>query len=146
MVSEATILALITTLITLFFQPDLLTRWNIFSKEKKEELTSSVQDFVKEIKKDLHPKTKLRTEPPKDFEGNSDDVANWCQRMTLYFNNQGINNEWEKIEFALSKITGGRENQAQKWTNTAIKVFIHFQTELKEWRGNNKDEPNEEQI
>lgn len=66
--------------------------------------------------------------------------------MTLYFNNQGINNEWEKIEFALSKITEGRENQAQKWTDTAIKVFIHFQTELKEWRGNNKDEPNEEQI
>jgi len=78
MVSEATILALITTLITLFFQPDLLTRWNIFSKEKKEELTSSVQDFVKEIKKDLCPKTKLRTEPPKDFEENSNDVANWC--------------------------------------------------------------------
>ena len=51
--------------------------------------------------------------------------------MTLYFNNQGVNNKWEKIEFALSKIMGGRENQAQKWADTAIKVFIHFQTELK---------------
>ena len=110
MISEATILVLITILITLFFQPDLLTQWNTFSKEKKEELISSVQDIVKEIKKDLHPKTKLKTEAPKDFEGNSDDIANWCQRMTLYFNNQGVNNEWEKIEFALSKIMGGREN------------------------------------
>ena len=66
--------------------------------------------------------------------------------MTLYFNNQGVNNEWEKIEFALSKITGGRENRAQKWANVAIKVFIHFQTELKKWREDNEDEPNEEQI
>jgi len=31
---------------------------------QRKELTSSVQDFVKEIKKDLHPKTKLKTEPP----------------------------------------------------------------------------------
>ena len=118
----------------------------MFSKEKKEELTSSVQDFVKEIKKDVCPKTKLKTEPPKDFEGNSDDIANWCRRMTLYFNNQGVNNEWEKIKFALSKITGGRENRAQKWADAAIKVFIHSQTELKKWREDNKDEPNEEQI
>ena len=81
MISEATILVLITILITLFFQPDLLTQWNTFSKEKKEELNSLVQDIVKEIKKDLCPKTKLKTEPPKDFEGNSDVVANWCQRM-----------------------------------------------------------------
>ena len=66
--------------------------------------------------------------------------------MTLYFNNQGVNNEWEKIEFALSKITEGRKNQAQKWADTAIKVFIHFQTELKKWREDNEDEPNEEQI
>ena len=66
--------------------------------------------------------------------------------MTLYFNNQGVNNEWEKIEFALSKITGERKNQAQKWADTAIKVFIHFQTELKKWREDNEDEPNEEQI
>ena len=66
--------------------------------------------------------------------------------MTLYFNNQGVNNKWEKIEFALSKIMGGRENQAQKWADTAIKVFIHFQTELKKWREDNEDEPNKEQI
>jgi len=39
-----------------------------------------------------------------------------------------------------------RENQAQKWTNTTIKVFIHFQTELKKWRENNEDKPNKEQI
>jgi len=66
--------------------------------------------------------------------------------MTLYFNNQGVNNEWEKIEFALSKIMEGRENRAQKWANAAIKVFIHFQTELKKWREDNEDEPNKEQI
>ena len=28
--------------------------------------------------------------------------------MTLYFNNQNIDSEWEKIEFALSKIIGER--------------------------------------
>jgi len=50
-----------------------------------------------------------RTESPKDFEGNSDDVANWCRKMTLYFNNWNIDSEWEKIEFALSKITEGRK-------------------------------------
>jgi len=51
-----------------------------------------------------------RTESPKDFEGNSNNVANWYRRMTLYFNNWNIDSEWEKIEFVLSKITEGREN------------------------------------
>ena len=30
--------------------------------------------------------------------------------MTLYFNNQGINNKWKKIEFALSRITKRKED------------------------------------
>jgi len=114
MIPKATILALITTLITLFFQLDLFTQWNTLSKNKKEKVTNSIQEFVEEVKKELQPKTRLRTEPPKDFKGNSDDVVNWYRRITLYFNNWNIDSEWEKIEFALSKITGGKENQAQK--------------------------------
>ena len=112
MIPKATILALITTLI--FFQPDQLTQWNALSKKKKEEVTDSIQEFVEEVKKWLQPKTRLRTEPPKNFEENSDNIANWCKIMTLYFNNQNIDSEWEKIEFALSKIIGERENWAQK--------------------------------
>jgi len=53
MIPETTILALITTLITLFFQPNLLTQWNTLSKNKKEEVTDSIQEFVKEVKKEL---------------------------------------------------------------------------------------------
>jgi len=94
-------------------------------------MTNSIQEFVEEVKKELQPKTRLRTEPPKDFEENSDDIANWYRRMMLYFNNQNIDSEWEKIEFALSKIIGERENQAQKWADTTIKVFIPFQMELR---------------
>jgi len=146
MIPKTTILALITTLITLFFQPNLLTQWNALSKNKKEKVTDSIQEFVEKVKKELQPKTRLKTEPPKDFEGNSDDVANWCRRMTLYFNNQNIDSEWEKIEFALSKITRGRENRAQKWADTAIKAFIPFQIELRRWREDNKSEPDEEKI
>jgi len=91
MIPEATILALITTLITLFFQPDLLTQWNALSKNKKEKVTNSIQEFVEEVKKELQPKTRLRTESPKDFKGNSNDIANWYRRMTLYFGTLTVN-------------------------------------------------------
>ena len=83
MISEATILVLITILITLFFQPDLLTQWNTFSKEKKEELTNSVQDFVKEIKKGPLFQDQTQNRTPQELQekfcqvfdsrGNSDD-------------------------------------------------------------------------
>jgi len=53
--------------------------------------------------------------------------------MTLYFNNQGVNNEWEKIEFALSKITGERENRAQKWADTVktLNLTVEYAFQLK---------------
>jgi len=30
--------------------------------------------------------------------------------MTLYFNNKGISDDWERIEFALGKVKGGKNN------------------------------------
>jgi len=39
-------------------------------------VTNSIQEFVEEVKKELQPKTRLRTESPKDFKGNSNDIAN----------------------------------------------------------------------
>jgi len=63
MIPKATILALITTLITLSFQPDILTQWNTATKETKGSNVSSLQDFIK--KRELHSKEKLKAEPPK---------------------------------------------------------------------------------
>ena len=48
---------------------------------------------------------------------------------------------WRKFR-CRSKLVSKNE----KWADAAIKVFIHFQTELKKWREDNKDKPNEEQI
>ena len=62
------------------------------------------------MKKELKSKNQLKAEPSKDFEGNSTKVSNWCKRMTLYFNNKGISDDWERIEFALGKIKGGKNN------------------------------------
>jgi len=69
---------------------------------------------VKEIKKDFADKlTKRRTEEPNDFKEGPDEVKAWCRRMTLFFQSNDISREWERIEIALGKIQGGKENQAQ---------------------------------
>jgi len=46
----------------------------------------SVQNFVKEIKKDFTDKpTKRRMKEPDNFEEGPDEVKAWCRRMTLFF-------------------------------------------------------------
>jgi len=50
---------------------------------------------------------------PNDFKGNPDEVRAWYQRMMLFFQSNDISKEWERIEMALGKIKGGKDNRAQ---------------------------------
>jgi len=52
--------------------------------------------------------------------------------MTLFFQSNDISKEWKRIKMALGKIKEGKDNQAQRWTNTQIRKFLPFQ---KEWKG-----------
>jgi len=71
-----------------------------------------------------------------DFEGSPDEVRAWCQRMTLFFQSNDISKEWERIEIALGKIKGGKDNWAQCWADTQIRKFLPFQ---KEWKETDRD-------
>jgi len=81
------------TIITLFFN-SLANTWNKLEGETKNNYATSIQIFVKEIKKNFVDKpTKRRTKEPNDFEGSSDEVKAWCQRMTLFFQSNDISKE-----------------------------------------------------
>jgi len=124
MIPLAVITVFLGTIITLFFN-SLADAWKDLGKEIKNIYTTSVQNFVKEIKKDFTDKlAKRRAEEPDDFEGGPDEVKAWCQRMTLFFQSNDISKEWERIEIALGKIKGGKENQAQRWADTQIQKFF----------------------
>jgi len=56
--------------------------------------------------------------------------------MTLFFQSNDISKEWERIEMALGKIKGGKDNQAQRWADTQIRKFLPFQ---REWKGTNEE-------
>jgi len=74
----------------------------------------NVQTFIEEIRKDFADKpTKRKMKEPDDFEGSPDEVRTWCRRMTLFFQSNNISKEWERIEMALGKIKGGKDNRAQ---------------------------------
>jgi len=49
--------------------------------------------------------------------------------MTLFFQSNNISREWERIEIALGKIKGGKENRAQRWADAQIQKFLPFQKE-----------------
>ena len=55
--------------------------------------------------------------------------------MTLFFQSNDISKEWERIEIALGKIKGGKENRAQQWADVQIRKFLPFQKEWKETEG-----------
>ena len=91
---------------------------------------------MEEIKKDFADKlTKRRMKEPDDFKGGPDKVKAWCQRMILFFQSNNISREWERIEIALGKIKGGKENRAQRWADAQIWKFLPFQKEWKETNG-----------
>jgi len=113
MISLAVITAFLTTIITLFFH-SISDAWTNLKAETKEVYAMNVQNFIEEVKKDFTDKpTKRRMKEPNDFEGNPDDVRAWCQRMILFFQSNNISKEWERIEMALGKIKGGKDNRAQ---------------------------------
>jgi len=55
--------------------------------------------------------------------------------MILFFQSNDISKEWERIEIALGKIKGGKENHAQQWADVQIRKFLPFQKEWKETEG-----------
>jgi len=72
------------------------SHWEALNKDQKEAIAESAQGMFKAMKKELKPRNQLKVEPPKDFEGNPTEVSNWCRRMTLYFNNKEISDDWER--------------------------------------------------
>ena len=69
---------------------------------------------MEEIKKDFANKpAKKKAKEPDDFKGGPDEVKAWCRRMMLFFQSNDISKEWERIEIALGKIKGGKENWVQ---------------------------------
>jgi len=113
MIPLAVIMAFLGTIITLFFN-SLADAWKDLGKETKNVYAMSVQNFVEEIKKDFADKpAKRRAKEPDDFEGGLDEVKAWCRRMMLFFQSNNISKEWERIEIALGKIKGEKENRAQ---------------------------------
>jgi len=69
---------------------------------------------MEEVKKDFADKlVKRRIKEPNNFKGNLDEVRVWCRRMMLFFQSNGISKEWKRIEMALGKIKGGKNNQTQ---------------------------------
>jgi len=114
MISLAVITAFLTTIITLFFN-FLSDAWKDLGKEAKDAYATSVQNFVEEVKKDFTDKpARRKIKEPDDFEGSPNEVRAWCQRMTLFFQSNNISKEWERIEIALGKIKGGKDNWAQR--------------------------------
>jgi len=74
----------------------------------------NVQTFIKEVRKDFANKqAKQRTKEPNDFKESPNEVRAWCQKMTLFFQSNNISKEWERIEIALGKIKGEKDNQTQ---------------------------------
>ena len=113
MISLTIITAFLTTIITLSFN-SLSNTWKDLGNETKNAYTTSIQNFVEEIKKDFSDKlVKRKTKEPDDFEGSTDKVKAWCQRMTLFFQSNDVSKKWERIEMALGKIKGEKENWAQ---------------------------------
>jgi len=55
--------------------------------------------------------------------------------MTLFFQSNDISKKWERIEIALGKIKGGKDNWAQRWADTQIRKFLPFQKKWKETNG-----------
>jgi len=120
MIPLTIITAFLGIIITLFFN-SLADAWNKLGRETKDVYTTNIQNFVEKIKKDFTDKlTKRRMKESDDFKGGPDEVKAWCQRMTLFFQSNNISREWKRIEIALGKIKGGKENRAQQWTNTQI--------------------------
>jgi len=113
MIPLAIIMAFLGTIITLFFN-SLADAWKDLGKETKNVYTTSVQNFVEEIKKDFADKLdKRRAKELDNFKGSPDEVKAWCRRMMLFFQSNNISKEWERIEIALGKIKGGKENRTQ---------------------------------
>jgi len=132
MIPLTIIIAFLTTIISLFFN-SISKVWTSLKAETKEVYATNVQTFIEEVRKDFADKpVKRRTKEPNDFKGNPDEVRAWCRRITLFFQSNDILKEWERVEMALGKIKGGKDNRAQRWADTPIRKFLPFQ---KEWKG-----------
>ncbi|KAF8991134.1 hypothetical protein BDQ17DRAFT_1219487, partial [Cyathus striatus] len=72
---------------------------------------------------------KDKIEIPKDYEGDPHTVSNWIRRMTIYFQEKEITNDWKKITIALPKVKRGKDNRAQQWADTFLEQLIQFNEE-----------------
>ena len=114
MILLAVITVFLATIITLFFN-SISKAWTNLKAKTKEVYATNIQIFIEEVRKDFADKsTKRQIKEPDDFKENPDKVKAWCWRMTLFFQSNDISREWERIEMALGKVKGGRDNRAQR--------------------------------
>jgi len=113
MIPLAIITAFLTTIISLFFN-FISEAWTSLKAKTKEVYATNVQTFIEEVRKNFANKpAKRRTKEPDDFKGNPNKVRAWCRRMMLFFQSNDISKEWKRVEMALGKIKGGKDNRAQ---------------------------------
>jgi len=90
MIPTAVIIAFLTTILTLFYNP-LIAAWNALTDKTQNTYATDIQTFMQEVKKNFSTKpNRQRMKEPNDFEGNPDKVRVWCRRMTLFFQSNDI--------------------------------------------------------
>jgi hypothetical protein len=149
MIDILVIAAFITTIASLFAKPFAQAWWRDLNDDERTVQVQNVQNFIEAVKAELKtpPKPKkLKIPIPDDYHGDPAEVGAWCRRMTLYFQSEGIEDETDRITYALGKITKGKENRAQKWADERIKELLSFKTELTDWKSNNADPPTRDEL
>jgi hypothetical protein len=127
MIPTNIIIAIVTAILAVF-SGGLYNRWNRFSDAQRQSVAEAVGEFVTAVKKEIEPdrKRKILVSAPDDFKGEPELISAWCRRMTMYFQDNGITNSYERMTVALSKVKKGKDGRAQKWADDAIMRMVPF--------------------
>jgi hypothetical protein len=133
MIPTNIIIALVTAILAIL-SGGLYNRWNGFSDAQRQSVAEAVGEFVTAVKKEMEPdrKRKILVSAPDDFEGEPELISAWCRRMTMYFQDNGITNSYERMTVALSKVKKGKDGRAQKWADDAIMRMVLFREEYEQ--------------
>jgi len=70
-------------------------------------------------------KPKLKPEPPSTYDGNQQRVNAFIAELQLYFMTLKIEDEAQKISYALSKVKGGKNDIATRWADQQRIAILH---------------------
>src|SRR5688572_19263904 len=146
MITEAAIIAFLTTFLSLFIIGGI-ERWNNLNDTDKASHTSNLTTLVNQVIREIKPESEEKVTPPDDFEGDPDQVSGWCRRMENYFDQKRITSDWIRITQTLMKIKKGKGNIAQRWADTYMERLIAFNKERQTWKDeHNGLEPSYEEV